>query len=295
MTTPHPPSASAAAEKPAWKVRWLDYQTGEERAEFCHSESAAREYPHSGSTILSVTEYRPLSSWQRAQSAPQDKDALLTVIREWKFRWMAEKDNGYRERAFGIDANMMHDLASALSAAQSAPPAPIPSCCPRCRASLALSCEHCKLPFPPKQPPQEVPVLLSDDEIDAIVAEARALPLYSASSFAERAQAIVSLIGNFGHRPDVTAVQDEQVRLIVTFAQQVAAETRAEMSGVLRETVTALEWFEPKFHSERCDALKPAFRGVHPACSCRYYRVREVIEKAQRSLVSQSPEKEGRQ
>jgi hypothetical protein len=70
MTTPHPPSASAAAEKPAWKVRWLDYQTGEERAEFCHSESAAREYPHSGSTILSVTEYRPLSSWQRAQSAP---------------------------------------------------------------------------------------------------------------------------------------------------------------------------------------------------------------------------------
>jgi hypothetical protein len=116
----------------------------------------------------------------------------------------------------------------------------------------------------------------------------------SASSFAERAQAIVSLIGNFGHRPDVTAVQDEQVRLIVTFAQQVAAETRAEMSGVLRETVTALEWFEPKFHSERCDALKPAFRGVHPACSCRYYRVREVIEKAQRSLVSQSPEKEGR-
>jgi hypothetical protein len=259
MTTPHPPSASAAAEKPAWKVRWLDYQTGEERAEFCHSESAAREYPHSGSTILSVTEYRPLSSWQRAQSAP---------------------------------------------------PAPIPSCCPRCRASLALSCEHCKLPFPPEQPPQEAPACpycnqprmtldhlcpvriseLARDGVSPGLAERGA----SASSFAERAQAIVSLIGNFGHRPDVTAVQDEQVRLIVTFAQQVAAETRAEMSGVLRETVTALEWFEPKFHSERCDALKPAFRGVHPACSCRYYRVREVIEKAQRSLVSQSPEKEGR-
>jgi hypothetical protein len=43
-----------------------------------------------------------------------EEDALLAKIREWKFHWMM-KEPGYQERAFDIDANMIHDLARRLT------------------------------------------------------------------------------------------------------------------------------------------------------------------------------------
>lgn len=41
------------------------------------------------------------------------KEDFLRCIRGWKFYWMMEED-GYQERAFSVDSNMMHDLANRL-------------------------------------------------------------------------------------------------------------------------------------------------------------------------------------
>lgn len=49
------------------------------------------------------------------------KDFFLELVREWKFFWMDQKQNSqadyenYHRRAFGIDANMQHDLAVRLT------------------------------------------------------------------------------------------------------------------------------------------------------------------------------------
>jgi hypothetical protein len=39
---------------------------------------------------------------------------LLKTIREWKHHWL-QKEPGYEERAFGLDSNMMHHLATLLA------------------------------------------------------------------------------------------------------------------------------------------------------------------------------------
>ncbi len=49
------------------------------------------------------------------------KDTFLEIITEWKFFWMDQRQNSkedfenYHRRAFGIDANMKHDLANRLA------------------------------------------------------------------------------------------------------------------------------------------------------------------------------------
>jgi hypothetical protein len=49
-----------------------------------------------------------------------NKEKYLKVVREWKFNWMNQTQNdpadfkNYHDRAFGIDSNMMHDLAQRL-------------------------------------------------------------------------------------------------------------------------------------------------------------------------------------
>lgn len=54
---------------------------------------------------------------------PLNIDNLKDVIREWKFAWMDikgtdERDReNYRRRAFGVDANMMHNLATRIESA----------------------------------------------------------------------------------------------------------------------------------------------------------------------------------
>jgi hypothetical protein len=42
------------------------------------------------------------------------KEKYLKIIHQWKAFWMNERDNKYDQRAFGIDANMKHDLARRL-------------------------------------------------------------------------------------------------------------------------------------------------------------------------------------
>jgi hypothetical protein len=121
MTTPPPPSASAAAS--AYSNDWVDTPACAE-----------------GRYVDSVYyAFLAGASWQRAQSAP-----LATITIDQETRLKAQ-----------LVANE-HGLAAGVVSLLS-PPAPIPSCCPRCRASLAFSCESCKLPFPPEQPPQEAP------------------------------------------------------------------------------------------------------------------------------------------
>jgi hypothetical protein len=42
------------------------------------------------------------------------KEPFLTTIRNWKHYWMGQPEKKYQERAIGIDANMVHDLARRL-------------------------------------------------------------------------------------------------------------------------------------------------------------------------------------
>ena len=52
-----------------------------------------------------------------------NKEFFLNIITEWKFSWMNQRQNdqkdyeNYHRRAFGVDANMKHDLASRLARA----------------------------------------------------------------------------------------------------------------------------------------------------------------------------------
>ena len=47
-------------------------------------------------------------------------EKLLKIIREWKFGWMNQRQNSqadyenYFNRAFGVDANMIHSLAKQI-------------------------------------------------------------------------------------------------------------------------------------------------------------------------------------
>jgi hypothetical protein len=58
--------------------------------------------------------------------SPEEKERLLEIILEWKHFWMNQRQNSqadyenYHRRAFGIDANMQHHLATMLLAAQAA-------------------------------------------------------------------------------------------------------------------------------------------------------------------------------
>lgn len=42
-----------------------------------------------------------------------EQEEFIQAIRAWKHHWM-NKEPGYFERAFNIDANMVHDLARRL-------------------------------------------------------------------------------------------------------------------------------------------------------------------------------------
>lgn len=51
----------------------------------------------------------------------ESEDRTLEIIREWKHFWMNQTQNSeedrknYFDRAFGVDANMMHDLANRIA------------------------------------------------------------------------------------------------------------------------------------------------------------------------------------
>lgn len=48
-----------------------------------------------------------------------DKNVLLGEVRKWKHGWMRQSD--YFQRAFNIDANMLHSLATLLSGREAPP------------------------------------------------------------------------------------------------------------------------------------------------------------------------------
>jgi hypothetical protein len=58
-----------------------------------------------------------ITTLQAELEALKDKEFFLTIIREWKHAWMNQHQNSeadfknYLTRAFGIDANMQHNLA----------------------------------------------------------------------------------------------------------------------------------------------------------------------------------------
>lgn len=70
---------------------------------------------------------------------PLNIDNLKDVIREWKFAWMDikgtdERDRkNYHRRAFGVDANMMHNLATRIESAFTP--------CPNCERLERPSCQ----------------------------------------------------------------------------------------------------------------------------------------------------------
>lgn len=73
--------------------------------------------------VIEYSAYETLTAKVKRYEEVFNKEFFLNIITEWKFSWMNQRQNdqkdyeNYHRRAFGVDANMKHDLASRLARA----------------------------------------------------------------------------------------------------------------------------------------------------------------------------------
>jgi hypothetical protein len=273
--SPHPPSASAAdydlqtvAENIVSTAKRLGFasvpliiEVMEDYGEHCASWQRAQSAPPAPSTLIETHD----KLFENVRITPQDIEFVRDLGAQAVRRPVSPP--AFPEKCVNCGKPGPTRYGGTCSRqcekdGPQPPPAPIPSCCPRCRASLAFSCKHCKLPFPPEQPPKEAPAKAcphcegtgiterqepsaysEEVTITELPCKCKARPSSSASSFAERAQEVVEKYygtdetGTLGGEL-YESERRKLIRDVTAFAQQVAAESEAKYAPL----VETLEW-----------------------------------------------------